>query len=146
MTPLTHPLNAIPSGNGIAALALIRLGHLLGETRYLECATRALTALGGAMRGNPAACPSLLCALQEWLQPPTVVILRGSNPEMSRWQRAIGQRFRPECLLLAIPDHVHTGVDTLDRPLQSGVNAWICRGVECLPVISRLEDLVAELE
>ena len=30
--------NATPSGNGVAALALTRLGHLLGETRYLRAA------------------------------------------------------------------------------------------------------------
>ncbi len=138
--------NAIPSGNGIAALALLRLGHLLGETRYLDCASRALTTLGGAMRTNPAACPSLLCALQEWLRPTTIVVLRGVTTELLRWQRILNQQFRPECLVLAIPDGVTTGYATLDKPIQNNVNAWVCRGVECLPVISRLDDLVAELE
>jgi uncharacterized protein YyaL (SSP411 family) len=33
---------ATPSGNGIAALALQRLGHLVGEPRYLDAAERAL--------------------------------------------------------------------------------------------------------
>ena len=32
--------NATPSGNGIAVLSLQRLGHVLGETRYLEAAER----------------------------------------------------------------------------------------------------------
>ena len=27
--------DAIPAGNGIAAFVLLRMGHLLGETRYL---------------------------------------------------------------------------------------------------------------
>ena len=34
--------NATPSGNGVAAIALQRLGHLIGEPRYLAAAERAL--------------------------------------------------------------------------------------------------------
>ena len=34
--------NATPSGNGVAALALQRLGHLVGEPRYLEAAERTM--------------------------------------------------------------------------------------------------------
>ena len=36
--------NATPSGNGVAAYALQRLGHLLGEFRYLEASMRCLRA------------------------------------------------------------------------------------------------------
>ena len=32
----------MPSGNGVAACALQRLGHLLGEFRYLQAAERSL--------------------------------------------------------------------------------------------------------
>ncbi len=34
--------NATPSGNGVAALALQRLGHLVGEPRYLDAGERTL--------------------------------------------------------------------------------------------------------
>ena len=53
--------DAIPSGNGIAAQVLLKLGHLLGETKYLDAAERTLTALGGAVAQYPrptAACCS----------------------------------------------------------------------------------------
>lgn len=143
--PKTPYDNAIPSGNGIAASCLLRLGHLLGETRYLESAERTLAGLGGALRNNPAACPSLLCALQEWLTPPTLVILRGDAGALPRWQQAVHQQFRPHCLVIAIPGTIATGYPTLDKTPGEAVNAWVCRGVECLPVISRLPDLVAEL-
>ena len=35
---------AIPSGNGVAARNLLRLGHLIGETRYIDAAERTLRA------------------------------------------------------------------------------------------------------
>jgi uncharacterized protein YyaL (SSP411 family) len=34
------PRNDTPSGNSVAALALDRLGHILGEPRYSEAARR----------------------------------------------------------------------------------------------------------
>ncbi len=41
--------NATPSGNGIAAVALQQLGHILGESRYLQSAERALKAFDSSL-------------------------------------------------------------------------------------------------
>jgi len=35
--------NSIPSGNGVAAYSLQRLGYLIGETRYLKTAERTIS-------------------------------------------------------------------------------------------------------
>jgi hypothetical protein len=135
--------NAIPSGNGITAFALQRLGHLLGETRYLQAAERTLLAFSGTLKRNPAACPSLLLALQEWLKPPTLVVLRGDQSEA--WQRQLATRFLPDCLIISLSNHVTTGYTALDKPTAPTVNAWVCRGVECLPAIDKLDELMMEL-
>jgi uncharacterized protein YyaL (SSP411 family) len=47
--------DAIPSGNGIAARVLLRLGHLLGEPRYLAAAERSLRAAWPALSRYPQA-------------------------------------------------------------------------------------------
>jgi uncharacterized protein YyaL (SSP411 family) len=47
--------NATPNGNGIAAVALQRLGHVLGETRYLEASERTLRAFDVVMQRSSAA-------------------------------------------------------------------------------------------
>ncbi|MFM9912146.1 MAG: thioredoxin domain-containing protein [Methylophilaceae bacterium] len=137
--------NAIPSGNGITAFALQRLGHLLGELRYLHAAERTLFAFGEAINGNPAACPSLLCALQEWLTPPTVVVLRGETAVLKTWSQALAQQLLPHCVVITVPNGVDTGFVALNKPSENIVNAWVCRGVECLPVIHQLENLLSEL-
>jgi len=137
--------NAIPSGNGIAAFALQRLGHLLGETRYLHAAERTLRAFSADIVTNPAACPSLLCALQEWLSPPTSIVLRGEENHVLQWQRDLSSRFLPHCLILALPGALKTGFETLDKKAGSAVNAYVCKGVECLPAIENLNDLYAEI-
>jgi hypothetical protein len=39
-----------------------------------------------------------------------------------------------------------TGIpEALDKPLGSAVNAWVCRGVECLAPIDHLAELLREL-
>jgi hypothetical protein len=114
--------NAIPSGNGIAAFALQRLGHLLGETRYLKAAERTLQAFSGTIGRNPAACPSLLCALQEWLDPPALVILRGEQTQA--WQQHLATRFLPHSFIIALPNDITSGYTALDKPVSKSVNAW----------------------
>ena len=51
--------NATPSGNGVAAFALQRLGHLLGEPRYLDAAERALALFYPALAQSPGGLVSL---------------------------------------------------------------------------------------
>jgi uncharacterized protein YyaL (SSP411 family) len=68
--------DAIPSGNGIAAQVLLKLGHLLGETRYLDAAERTLAALQAAVAQYPSAHCGLLLALDEYLNPSQTVIIR----------------------------------------------------------------------
>jgi len=46
--------DATPAGNGIAAVALVRMGYLLGETRYLDAAERTLRAAMGGTHEVPA--------------------------------------------------------------------------------------------
>ncbi len=138
--------NATPSGNGIAALSLQRLGHLLGETRYLETAERTLRAFATAMRLNPAACPTLLVALEEFATPPATVLLRGPRQKAQAWKDTLDQRHWPGTMIIALPENAASLPPTLDRPLENDVNAWVCRGVECMPSINRLDALLEALQ
>lgn len=54
---------AIPSGNGVAASLYLKIGHLLGEHRYLAAAEKTLTALWRRIKRYPAGHGSLLTAL-----------------------------------------------------------------------------------
>ena len=55
---------ALPSGNGIAVLALQRLGNLVGEARYLGAARRAVQAFGAQLAQQPGGCATLIMALE----------------------------------------------------------------------------------
>ncbi len=136
--------NATPSGNGIAAIALNRLGHLLGEPRWCVAAERTIMAFKPAMERQASGHSSLCVALEEQLAPPAIVVLRGDGA--ADWQRRLAARYLPHALIVRIPDAPSALPAMLDKPAPAhGVNAWVCRGVECLPAISGFDDLVATL-
>ncbi len=138
---------AIPSGNGVAALALQRLSHITGEWRYLVAAERSLQLFYPALAQRPSGYASLLQVLEELLEPPRVVVLRGAQVELCQWQRALGQRYLPATLILAVSGESAGLSPLLAKPFVAGaVNAWVCKGVTCLPPVDKLEILLEMLE
>ena len=136
--------NATPSGNGVAARALNRLGHLLGEPRWCDAAERAVRAFKAAMDRQASAHSSLCMALDEVLSPPAVVVLAGADA--ADWQRRLAAVYLPHTLIVRAPAAAGGLPANLARPAPSyGVNAWVCRGVECLPIISEFGQLASVL-
>ncbi len=127
--------NATPSGNGAAAFALQRLGHLTGEKRYLEAAERTLRLYYPDMERQPAGFATLLMVLEEALMPPALVILRGPEAQLSEWTVKISKRPWPWVMALGLPRQAGRLPAALDKPLLEGVNAWVCSGVRCIEPI-----------
>ncbi len=138
--------NATPSGNGVAATALQRLGHLLGEPRYLEAARRTLASFAPAMGRQGGGWSSLCEALEEALLPPAIVILRGPAEEVAGWQRRLEDRPSPGRLALPLPNGLEDVPTALAKPETDRVNAWVCRGVTCLAPAAEFEALERNLQ
>jgi uncharacterized protein YyaL (SSP411 family) len=138
LRPKPGPDSATPSGNGVAAIALQRLGHLIGESRHIAAAERALKLFYPALERQPSAFPSLATALDEYLAPPRTIILRGPDHGMEQWRHALAACYRPDTLTLAIPTAVGNLPHPLAKPVGPTVNAWICRGAACLPPVADL--------
>ena len=138
--PKTGHDSATPAGNGIAAFALQRLGHLLGEARYLAAAEKTLLLFWPQMRRAPGGFGSLLRALEEALTPPEIVVLRGPAKHMAEWQRSLAGS--PQRLVLALPNGLRGLPETLAKPESDHVNAWACRGVTCSAPTAKLDDLI----
>ena len=135
--------SATPSGNGVAALALQRLGHITGESRYLDAAEHTLQLFYPALAQHPNGYTSLLLALEEAIEPPRVVVLRGPAGELRQWQQVLGQRYLPATLILAVSEAAAGLSPLLAKSLMPGaVNAWVCQGVTCLPPVDKLETLL----
>jgi hypothetical protein len=138
--------DATPSGNGIAARVLLRLGHLLGEARYLTAAEATLRAAWAAITQYPAGHLSLLGALEELLSPPEIVVLRGDSRTIEGWQRALARSYAPHRLLLAIPgDAPDLPTALADKTPRAGPVAYICHGSSCSSPLDSLDALSDQL-
>ena len=142
------PRNDTPSGNGVAALALGRLGHMIGEPRYSEAARRTVQAFKPLIERQASAHGASCFALEEQLTPPTIVVLRGRR-EVTAWQRELSAHYLPHVLALAIAPDTPGLPPVLDKPAGGGVVAWVCQGEKCLlPITDRatLLSVVSERE
>jgi uncharacterized protein len=138
--------DATPSGNGIAAFVLQRMGYLLGDTRYLEAAEKTLRSAWQAIEKYPQAHGSLLLALDEHLTPPEIIILRGVPAEIEQWSRDLARIYAPRRIVLAIPADAPNLPDSLkDKPPRGSAVAYICRGTTCSAPITDLSTLINEL-
>ena len=133
---------SLPSGNGVAALALGRLALLTGEERYAHAAQRTVESFAALMQRHPMGCATLVQALDETLIPPSVLVLRGEPTALAEWSRDLAQEFRPYPTVLAIPDGIAGLPSVLDKPAQSApVTGWLCRGPVCLAPSGDLQAL-----
>lgn len=139
--PKTGHDNATPAGNGVAAYALQRLGHLLGERRYLDAAEKTLKLFWPEIRHSPTGLGSLLAALEEALTPPDIVILRGPAEHLPEAQRTLGAD--PCRLVLALPNGIAGLPATLAKAESDHVNAWLCCGVTCSAPTANIAALVS---
>ena len=88
--------SSVPSGNAMAATALLRLGKLCGRNDYLSAAEGALLCGLGVMERSPTAAGQMLIALDMFLGPmPEIVIVGPDNEETAKAIADLQQRFLP---------------------------------------------------
>ena len=138
--------DATPSGNAVAARFLDGLGHLLGETRYVEAARRAFGAAAHAMTELPTAHCSFINALEDHLAPLEIIVIRGAAGELDRWREAAQTIYVPARMVFAIPADAKRLPGLLsERKLLDGTVAYYCSGMTCRAPITDLGQLTRAL-
>jgi uncharacterized protein YyaL (SSP411 family) len=147
LRPKTFGDDATPAGNGVAARLLVRLGFLLAEPRYLDAAGRTLRAAWPLLERYPHAHTSLLMALDEWTDPPRIVVLRGPRDDVATWRSELDKLYDPRRVVLAIPAETGDLHPALaDKRPGSSTVAYVCRGTTCSPPLATLGALVRSLK
>jgi uncharacterized protein YyaL (SSP411 family) len=137
--------DSLPSGNAMAALALGRLGHLLGEPRYLQASERTLQAGFSAMQEFPHGHAALITALDEYLQAPEIVIIRGQQAAAEDWAANIGALYAPRRLIFAIPAAAELPDSLATKQASGDTIAYVCRGTACTAPLASLQELAREI-
>jgi uncharacterized protein YyaL (SSP411 family) len=87
--------SSVPSGNALAATALLRLGKLLGRRAYLDAAAETLVAAVPILERAPMAAGQMLLALDRFLGPSQELVLVGDVDKGAGVLAAIEQRYLP---------------------------------------------------
>ena len=137
---------SVPSGNGVAASMLIRLGFLLGETRYLDAAERTLRAAWTGIKDYPQAHMSLVNALEDFLSALQILVVRGEASSATHWASVLGKLYAPTRMIYAIPNDAKLQPAlAAKRPGETTV-AYLCSGMTCSAPLENLEEVTRALK
>jgi hypothetical protein len=128
---------AEPSGNSVAALALLKLAAIADRTDSRDAAAKTLQLFSDRLRRLPQAVPNLLRALSFHLSEPRRVVVAG-DPEAAATRaliQAAHSVYQPNKVVLGTAGPVEAFARTL--PAESGKPvAYVCTGTSCQPPTS----------
>jgi len=148
--PKVYADEAIPAGNGIAALTLSRLGHLIANTKYIEASEHCVQNAWSHIMSYPAAHGSMLHAVEEYLYPATIIIIRGKDKNLvSDFFNICTDNYKFNQLCFNIPE-INTSnkvLTTIFDKYQSNQPcvAYNCTGKKCSPPIYDRSELITNL-
>jgi uncharacterized protein len=128
---------SVPSASALAATALIRLGKLTGDRKYLDAAEGTLQSAAGLMQQAPTAMGQMLLALDYYLGPTYEMVLAGDSASRATQGalRDVRRRFLPNKVLAAalgskkppaILEELLSG-----RTAGSDPTLYVCEGFSC---------------
>lgn len=143
---------AVPSGNSIAGLVLVRLARLTGEGRWRDLADRQCSFLAGSAARYPTGSSAALLALAEVLYPGGEVVCCLAEGESADAVLRLGSRYRAAVL---VKTRENADVLAEAAPFSAvypvpgeGMQLYFCREGACsLPVATpaELERLITSL-
>jgi len=137
---------SMPSGNGIAASVLCRLGYLLGELPYLDAAERTLRAAWPMLQQYPQAHMSLVNALEDFLGSTQILIIRGDAPQIEHWSASLGALYAPSRMIFAIPrDATELPPALAAKSAMPDTVAYVCTGMTCSAPMTDLGAVARQL-
>jgi uncharacterized protein len=131
--------SAIPSGNAVAAMNLLRLRDLTGRMHHGEAAERIMTAFSALVSRSPWQHTHLMMALDLALNPGVQIVVVGTSDteETKRMLAALEKPFLPEKAVIFKPAGDDTGIRRLVPRVASmtamhhSPTAYICREFTC---------------
>lgn len=141
--------NAIPSGNAVAADVLLRLASLTWDEGFRSKAEATLKAFSNAMARFPAAYPSMVAVLDDFLAGSREVVVAGpvEAPETQALLRVALFRYLPG-VAIAHTEGRGTELPCLEgrTPQDGKPTAYVCKRFACRRPVTDPEDLIAELD
>ncbi len=143
---------AVPSGNSVEALNLLRIGRITGNTDYEKKASTIFKTFSGIIENSPQAFTQALVALDFALGPSKEIIISGqkSSPVTKEMLKTIREKYIPNkiVILSTEPKDQMEIISPLLReytPQDNKTVVYICENYKCNMPITTLEDLNQQL-
>ena len=147
---------AIPSGNSVATLNLLRLGHMTGREDYLKKAEGITRAFAESANRYPAGHTQLMVALQYALNPnyEVVIVGRPGNKDTRAMLAALRKPFLPGKVVLLRPADKKTSAATIRLApytefmiAKNGrATAYVCTNFVCKLPTTDISQMLANLQ
>jgi uncharacterized protein YyaL (SSP411 family) len=143
---------AIPSGNSVAMLGLLRLGRITAEQRFEKAGRDTLNAFSGEIDSVPIGFPFALMALDFAVGPTREIVLAAParGPELDALLAEVHGRYLPRAVLaLHLPgDPALQLISYLaaQPPVDGKATAYVCEDYACQAPVTSPEKLAALLE
>jgi uncharacterized protein YyaL (SSP411 family) len=131
---------AVPSGNALALLVLLKLGHMTGEAKYLQYADKLFRRVAASLEKYPQAYTFFLTALDFYIGPSHEVVITG-NPDSADTKKmieAIRRPYFPNMVVLFRPANCRNSPITRLAPFTEGQNmlnnratCYVCSDFAC---------------
>jgi len=140
---------AIPSGNSIAALALLKLGRLTMDQHFTELGSKVLEAFSRQLQQSPAYSAAMLRALDFRLGPTQEIIIVGKadSPDVKQMLKLIYSTFLSSSVVLL---HEHGKENSAlynivpfiknQTTIDGKATAYICENYVCKKPVNNIEE------
>ncbi|MFU0789855.1 thioredoxin domain-containing protein [Virgibacillus proomii] len=128
---------ALPSGNSVAAVMLVRMGYLTGETRYLDYAEEMFYSFYDDLKIQASASPFFMQSLQLMEFPAKEVVIIGSNadPKKQAFLQQLQDMFLPNVTILSLEDSDQVNgiapFASAYRAINGETTIYVCENFSC---------------
>jgi uncharacterized protein YyaL (SSP411 family) len=140
---------AIPSGNSVALLVLIKLSKITGRSDLNELTFKLVETFSGTVSKHPSAYTFFLSAFDFLIGPPFEIIIVGkSSDDISKIQKLLNSKFIPNKILLYKPTDREDEINLIApflthyKEIDGKTTIYICKNYECKQPVTSVEEMM----
>jgi uncharacterized protein YyaL (SSP411 family) len=140
---------AIPSGNSVALLVLIKLSKITGRSDLNELTFKLVETFSGTVSKHPSAYTFFLSAFDFLIGPSFEIIIVGkSSDDISKIQKLLNSKFIPNKILLYKPTDREDEINLIApflthyKEIDGKTTIYICTNYECKQPVTSVEEMM----
>ena len=140
---------AVPCGNSVAALALLRLGQATMEPKFIDHASKTLETFSAQLQQSPTSLTYMLMAVDFLLGPRQEIVIAGdaNADDTKQMLKSVRSRFLPNAVVLLhqtgpAGEAIEKIVPFLagQKPIDAKATAYVCENYVCKQPINNIAE------